>query len=678
MRLADYNISGLVPAQVGGEWENGDSWFLFDESGEFSVDKDLLVTVYIVGGGACGGMAIVRLPDRYGGDGGNGGHVYKYCNLTIPKNSNCALYVGKGSDSNASNKSGQTSETRLVLNGFDYSSDSDGSTQALGGCGQVSTTKVHQIFKQGSDGINTPYGYVGSSGAGGYVNETYKKTHDVHGGIGAYTNYGGGGWGSDCGSSDGTFLNYGVGQNGCVIICVQNAIAKDENCIEIPSPVLVYNGEIQYPFGKNGIDGVNITGDINGMIAGEYYAYLDVTGNKYWSDGTREIKEIKWIIKRGLFSKPSASVLDFEYEGDGSNYSKTLDVSDYNANIMTCDGVLSAYKAGDYSVVYHLKDTSSSAWKDPESSSGESADDVVIKWKINKLAVPVPYFPDVEDGSKPKVFIYDGDSHSPVVEGYNEKVMSRSGSTESYAIVGNRYITYTLKDTSSCYWDDEGKTTAPKTLYWRIDKQIKRYPRPVLDGTAPPLEYNGKLQSPVVLNYDSGVMKRTGTLSSVAACKSDENGDYVPWEITFEFLTNPSYAYKWEDDEDTEPVNSAEKVVLAWVIEKAPIKEPVFKDGVSEFPFTGSSITPVIEGYDMYVMSCAGNTRGANAGSYRISYTLKDPDSAWWEKHPGDKTVTLDWEIVKATVPYPEIGNTVLTAQWASGSAYSQIPGVNY
>ncbi len=102
--MADYTVSGITPAQTGGEWANGDSWFLIDKSGEFSVDKDLLATIYVVGGGAHGGNScdVVGLVGSHaaatvgysGGDGGDGGCVSTFYNVSIPTGSICMTNIG--------------------------------------------------------------------------------------------------------------------------------------------------------------------------------------------------------------------------------------------------------------------------------------------------------------------------------------------------------------------------------------------------------------------------------------------------------------------------------------------------------------------------------------------------------------------------------------------------------
>ena len=92
--MADYNISGLTPALTGGVTSFGDSWFLFDQSGTFSVDKDLNCTIYLVGGGCHGAKGTGSLRGTSnGGQGGNGGYVNVIQNVNIPKNKDCNVTI---------------------------------------------------------------------------------------------------------------------------------------------------------------------------------------------------------------------------------------------------------------------------------------------------------------------------------------------------------------------------------------------------------------------------------------------------------------------------------------------------------------------------------------------------------------------------------------------------------
>lgn len=443
--------------------------------------------------------------------------------------------------------------------------------------------------------------------------------------------------------------------------CMVNSetlVAAYDEVLEIPYDGLLHNV---------------IVNNAVGTPTGTKSARLAITNNECYEVYVDDII-LRWRINPSSFPKPIADETEYTYEGNSTSYNKIPTISNYNPNVMTrtpTTNITSAYKAGTYSYTYALKDPNSATWDDG------TTDDVVVSWTIKKLAVPIPCFTPIEGVTNPEIFTYDGKSYTPDIMGYDSKFMSRSGHYSSYANAGKYAITYSLIDTTSCYWDDEEKSTTPKILNWEIQKAVQRYPKPTLDSSNLPFTYNGISQTPTVLNFVSSVMAKTGTQSSVAACKLNNDDEYIPWEITVEFKANSNYVYKWDDDDSAETVNSAEKVILPWIVERAAITEPYFENGISEFSFTSTSITPVVNGYNTNVMTRSGSTYATNPNQYSISYTLKDSASAWWENHPDNKTITLEWEIVKAIVPVPVIGETTFVVIYTTNGLPNQRPTIN-
>lgn len=234
-------VSGITPAK------SGNDWFLIDTSGDFSLDKSIIATIWLVGGGCDGTSGVWNgntvdsnnnpIPDTgtgtsYSGSGGDGGYVFTARNVKIPKNQNVSTIIA-----NANDKSG----TSLSFNGVDYYCNQSGSILRNGGdggslplpsSGQSYTSQDNAILStSGQDGIETPYGFVGSSGGGGAVcNGQTNAVNGVEGGNGAGSgtnhrsagtdaiNYGcGGGGGAICGKiAQGQ--SGGNGKQGCVII----------------------------------------------------------------------------------------------------------------------------------------------------------------------------------------------------------------------------------------------------------------------------------------------------------------------------------------------------------------------------------------------------------------------------------------------------------------------------
>lgn len=234
-------VSGIPLAQ------EGDDWFLIDQSGSFSLDKNIVATIWLVGGG-CDGTAGVwngneidssyePIPDTgtgisYSGSGGDGGYVLILNNIKIPKNKTFMAVIAESND-----KSG----TSLDLETVSYKCNQSGSILRAGGKSgslplpsagsQFADQSTAVISTSGLDGIETPYGFVGSSGGGGAVcNGISSASNGVVGGNGAgdgkshrdagtdADNYGcGGGGGAICGRiAEGQ--NGGSGKQGCIII----------------------------------------------------------------------------------------------------------------------------------------------------------------------------------------------------------------------------------------------------------------------------------------------------------------------------------------------------------------------------------------------------------------------------------------------------------------------------
>ncbi len=223
------DISGIDPAV----W--GDDWFLLDKSGSFALGTSVMATVYLVGGGCDGRQGRINRDDCmiYGGEGGDGGNVFKF-NTKLGANVEYTAIIAEVGD-----KLG----TSLEVNGTVYSSGRRGCVSHRGGTGGIiSSYGIVRNPSDGDDGVVTPYGYIGSSGGGGLASTKIAQTGMSSGGIGAggaqrhfhpefpyggdlnfnppanAMNYGcGGGGGTFC-EIEGRVGDVGKGMGGCIII----------------------------------------------------------------------------------------------------------------------------------------------------------------------------------------------------------------------------------------------------------------------------------------------------------------------------------------------------------------------------------------------------------------------------------------------------------------------------
>lgn len=218
-------VSGIEPVA------SGKDWFAIDETGTFTIDRDIVATIWLVGGG-CNGEHGTWTEDTFtatGGKGGDSGYVSTLSNIKITKNSDCNAVIAEVDD-----KSGTT----LEIDGNLLSCDRAGHTSTIGGSGSYivgdgigSTYKDIKEPTNGQTGVATPYQVVGSSGGGAMACDGHNhRTKQGSGGTGAGTggghrengtnaiNHGcGGGGGDGCGAVQ-TGHDGGTGTKGCIIV----------------------------------------------------------------------------------------------------------------------------------------------------------------------------------------------------------------------------------------------------------------------------------------------------------------------------------------------------------------------------------------------------------------------------------------------------------------------------
>lgn len=161
---------------------DGEDWFLIDKSGDFSLDKTVMTTIWLVGGGMDGTDGFTdNRGFHHGGIGGQGGNVYRFGKIKLKKGDKYSVIIG-----NANEPSGTSFKFGQIL----FNSGQMGHTYTFGGAGGIINSNgaaVAPLF--GKDGVETPYGYVGSSGGGGVctavIDSITRETGMSRGGAGA-------------------------------------------------------------------------------------------------------------------------------------------------------------------------------------------------------------------------------------------------------------------------------------------------------------------------------------------------------------------------------------------------------------------------------------------------------------------------------------------------------------
>lgn len=217
------NGNGCVSYDVA-RW--GDNWLLFDASGEYTLnfEDDVKLTAYLVGGGSNGKDGLYYNKTAYGGDGGMGGYVNIVSGIEIKAGTReITVIVGE---------SGGYGLTSVIIDDIEYSCNGSGFTVVGFGNQGICGKKQYINAGNGANGIETPFGWVGSSGGGGEAYYNGNSTGCGRGGISAgnggkivngkstkgekAVGYGCGGGGGA--ASPTSWCKGGKGKRGCVII----------------------------------------------------------------------------------------------------------------------------------------------------------------------------------------------------------------------------------------------------------------------------------------------------------------------------------------------------------------------------------------------------------------------------------------------------------------------------
>lgn len=167
------NINGITPVII------EDDFFVLDKSGSFSLDKSVWATIYLVGGGCDGADGYYDENNKtvHGGTGGDSGYVYKFGKIVLFKDIDYSVGIAGAND-----KGG----TYICIRDKKYSCADMGKSFCTGGLGSIINSQRAMINAQnGTLGVLTPIGYVGSSGGGGCaVCKNFTATFG-NGGLGA-------------------------------------------------------------------------------------------------------------------------------------------------------------------------------------------------------------------------------------------------------------------------------------------------------------------------------------------------------------------------------------------------------------------------------------------------------------------------------------------------------------
>ena len=223
------------------------------------------------------------------------------------------------------------------------------------------------------------------------------------------------------------------------------------------SGTLTYTGSAQTVTVKNfNASTMDTSSTTSATNAGTYIVKISPKANYTWSDSTTTAKSVSWTINKKSLTKPTASTLNFDYDGT----EKSLTITGYDSTTMNQTGTAKATDAGNYTVNFALKSTTNYQWQDGTVAA------VAINWSIggNFLAIPT---------ISPTSQVSQGltKTHSVTVSGFDSSTMTQTGTVSTSTGKAATYtVTFALKDKTNNAWSDG--TTANKSLTWTVTKKV--------------------------------------------------------------------------------------------------------------------------------------------------------------------------------------------------------------
>ena len=398
------------------------------------------------------------------------------------------------------------------------------------------------------------------------------------------------------------------------------------------SGTLTFNNNNQSPAWLNfDTTKLSISGTTSAKNAGTYTVNFTPLDMYIWSDTKNQnAKSQTWQIDKMKLTKPSASVTEFNYDGN----SKTLSLSNFDANYMSVTGN-SNTGAGSFSCTVSLKDTNNTCWSDNSTSN------VVITWKINPLKLNKPTASVTE-------FTYDGNAKTLELSNFDSSYMNVTGNSNTGA--DSYSCTVSLKNKTNTCWSDG--TTADVVITWKINPLKLNKPT----ASVTEFTYDGNAKTLNLSNFNSSYMNVTGNSNTGA-------GSYS-CTVSLKNTTNT----KWSD-------NSTSNVVINWKINPLKLNKPAAS--VTEFNYDGNSKTLELSNFNSSYMSQTGTTSASTPGSYSVTFSLKNKTNTTW----SDGTtadVVINWSIANKKLTQAQSTGFSAVGTYTYNSSEQEVNISNY
>ncbi len=375
--------------------------------------------------------------------------------------------------------------------------------------------------------------------------------------------------------------------------------------------------------------------------------------------------EYEFVVYRMYVSVPELSKSEFIY-GDG-----TVNIADYienysaNSGRYTLGGDRSCTDAGAYEVALTLG--ADYQWGNGTADNSEKDDDisvVTLNWQINRKVVPAPALEDggttvydPDGNNKITILHYNGEYFSDVegdrltINGENVSVIETD---QNNAIAGTYYITVTL-DSNYCVnstdADNFGETLTVK-LTWVIQR---------LGVERPSAEQEVIYKEGVAQSYKLA----DGFIAYSAATGNGNSINAGYYDVTFKL--NPNYCW----DESGSDATADHTLADGFTILRQEIGKPTIEASSLVTVYNAEAQTVTASGYNSATMSYDATAQeegdeisskdgitftATNAGTYNITFSLRDPDNYTWKggdtapDGPAADTVGFTWVINKADI----------------------------
>ena len=374
--------------------------------------------------------------------------------------------------------------------------------------------------------------------------------------------------------------------------------------IEIPTTDMceniTYNG-LEQTITKTPSGGYTFSNNIQ-TNAGIYTVEANLEEGFKWEDNTTETKQISCNIKKLKLTKPSIETSMYVYTGE----TITPVISDFDNNYMNIEGVQSSVAAGTYHIMISLKDKTNTEWND------NTENDIDLNWTINKATRDDPTVTNY-------IGYYDGNPHTiSVVESgveysLDEELWVNVAPTRTE--IGKTIVYVRIRE--------DGNHYASSTITSIIQINPIEIQIPTSD-MCENITYNGLEQ----------------TITKTASEGYTFSNNTKVYAGIYDVDANLNAGYIWND-------NTTETKKIPCEVKKLGLTIPTMD--VTEYTYTGETITPVITGYDSTYMNIDGSVSAKNEGSYSITIGIKDKDNTKWIDNTN-LDITLDWDIINPIV----------------------------